>query len=130
MIKVQCPIEGWEAVSVSYPADDEWTMRHVSRYEVGTDRAWIPFRESAKKDGDKGDLELLPTVNEMALFGVLALCEIEGFTIDLKTLTLPQLWALPPYYAPVLSWIVNTVGGAYHRSKSAPKNSLPPLTTS
>lgn len=120
-VTAKCELEGWEAVTVIYPADEEWTMRHVSRYEAGIDRAWQPFRESIKDN--KGDSELAPTANEMMLFGVLAICEVDGLVVDLKTLTLPQLWILPPYYSGVFGWIASTVGGAYQRAKTAPKNS-------
>lgn len=122
MVKRDCDLEGWEGVSVSYPAEDELTMRHVSRFESGASRAYQPYRDSLA-DGKDGDESLIPSAQEAALLGAAQLCEVEGLEVNLKTITLPELWKLPAGYAGLFAWIVAEVGGAYQRAKQPPKNS-------
>lgn len=88
MPTIQCPIEGFENVTISYP--DEWLMKHIDQWHYG--RSQAPENAS-------------PLTQET--FGAIALCDkIEG--IDLANIT-----ELPLRYVGLFRWLRDVVYGSY-----------------
>lgn len=99
MPTVNCPLEGFEDVQITYP--DEWLVKHRDMFFYGWSQ---PPEDSA------------PSTKET--YGAIALCEkIDG--LDIKNLA-----ELPMSYIHVLNWIRDTVFvKGYLEAIEPPKNS-------
>jgi hypothetical protein len=100
MPTVQCPVEGFEEIRVTYP--DEWLMKHIDQFYAGTQKSAEGCAPSTKE-----------------LYGVIALCEkIEG--IDLSKIS-----EAPLTYRPFFVWLVLEVYiNSYLKAITIPNGSL------
>lgn len=84
MPTIQCPLDGFEDVKVTYP--DEWLYKHIDVFYRGI--------QSAPDNSSPGTQELL---------GTLALCD------DLEGIDIKNIDDLPIKYRQVFRWLVRTV---------------------
>lgn len=89
MPRVQCPIDGFDEVYITYP--DEWLMGHIDKYNFG----WM-----------QAGAEVAPFTK--SLFAAAALCDkIEGVDFE-------KLSTLPLNFRPMFVWLVGEVLSSYH----------------
>jgi hypothetical protein len=100
--KVTCPFEGFEEISLTFPDQREWKVRHSEMF-------WRAYRDAGEK----------ATLNTALLHGCVAVCEkIEGLPADIPL----DEWPLQ-----VFLWIINEVYyGGLDKATNPPKNLLSP----